>query len=212
MSEAAEEIRWAPRVAQEKIRRLYETDARGVYDAELIDDVGWALLARCEALLAAEEARAGRAKCHRCGAIIHHAGGQEEVLHCACGWQVAWRSYFRSIQHKQLSGPDLVGLFRDFVTRFPPAETPRARMLLIDALIHGFHWSVQTGPRRPSAINLIEGRLNEVIRFLDALTYGEASTAGTQDTHAAWRRDMKATLISWGSPGLDQGVAHEGEE
>ena len=26
------EIRWAARVPQEKIRRLYETDARGIYE------------------------------------------------------------------------------------------------------------------------------------------------------------------------------------
>ena len=33
--------RWAPRVPQDKVRRLYETDARGIYDDELIDDVGY---------------------------------------------------------------------------------------------------------------------------------------------------------------------------
>ena len=212
MSDGAAEIQWARRVPQEKIRRLYETDAQGVYDAELIDDVGWSLLARCEALLAAEEARAGRAKCHRCGTIIHHGGGAEEMLRCACGWEVSWRAYFRSVQHKQLSGPDLIGLFRDFVNRFPAAETPQARMLLIDALIHGFHWSVRTGPRRPAAVNLIEGRLNEVIGFLDALTYGKGSTDGTQDTHAAWRRDMNAALTSWGSPDLDELAARQAGE
>ena len=45
--------RWAPRVRRSKIRRLYETDALGIYDDELIDDVGYALLARCRSFLAA---------------------------------------------------------------------------------------------------------------------------------------------------------------
>jgi hypothetical protein len=31
---------WAPRVAQNQIRRLYEVDAAGIYDQELIDQVG----------------------------------------------------------------------------------------------------------------------------------------------------------------------------
>src|SRR5438309_1523131 len=32
------EVRWAPRVNPHKIRRLYETDARGIVDDELIED------------------------------------------------------------------------------------------------------------------------------------------------------------------------------
>jgi hypothetical protein len=36
-------FRWARRVEQEKIRRLYETDARGIVDDELIDEVGYAM-------------------------------------------------------------------------------------------------------------------------------------------------------------------------
>ena len=32
---------WARRVPQRKIRRLYETDAKGIYDEDLIDEVGY---------------------------------------------------------------------------------------------------------------------------------------------------------------------------
>ena len=204
MMKPENEIRWAARVPQEKVRRLYQTDATGVYHEELIHDVGWSLFARCESFLAAEEARSGRAKCHRCGRIIVHEGKQEEVLRCAeCGWTVAWRAYFKTMQHRQLSGPDLAELFKGYVTRFPQAASPRERMLLIDRLLHGFHWSARTGPRRPSAINLIEGRLSEVIGFLDRLTYGDGSTPGTLETAAVWRRDMSTALASWGQETLE---------
>ena len=46
--------RWAGRVPQHTIKRLYETDARGIYDEELIDEIGWGLHARCQSLLEAE--------------------------------------------------------------------------------------------------------------------------------------------------------------
>ena len=199
--------RWAGRVPQQKIKQLYETDAKGIYDEELIDDVGWGLYARCQSLLEAEAARGGRAKCHQCGGLIQHSGQRDELLGCPeCGWQITWGAYFRSIQHRQLSGPDLVSLLTDYVARFPRATAPREKMLLIDRLVHGFHWSVKTGPRRPAAVNLIGGRLSEVIQFLDSLTYDDRSTPGTKERHVAWRKDMSDALESWGAPRLNDGA------
>ncbi len=198
------EPRWAQRVPQAKIRQLYESDARGLYDEELIDEVGWALYARCRSLLEAEEARQGRAKCHQCGGIVEHSRGEAEVLCCpTCGWTIAWKAYFRSIQHKQLSGPDLVGIFAEFTSRFPNAVRPRQKMVLLDQLLHSFHWNAATGPRRPSAVNLIEGKLGEVIAFLDQLSYGEGSTPGTRERRAAWRKSMSDALEGWGAPRID---------
>jgi hypothetical protein len=110
------------------------------------------------------------------------------VLRCEhCGWELTWGQYFRTIQHKQLSGAEpVLELFRDFVMRFPRAHTPQEKMVLIDTLIHGFHWAAKYGPTRPVAANLIEGRLPDVIRFLDRLTYGNGSTRGIADTRAGW--------------------------
>jgi hypothetical protein len=179
---------WAPRVPQAMIRRLYETDARGIYDRALIDEVGYALLARCESFIAAASAVAGEATCPRCGAVISHAGQKEELLRCVCGWELTWGSYFSTIQHKQLSGAEpVLSLFREYVTAYPRARTSRERMLLIDRLLHGFHWYYKDGTAtRPVAINLIEGRLGDVIAFLEDLTYGECSTSGTRECFALW--------------------------
>ena len=63
-------FRWARRVEQDKIRRLYETDARGIVDEELIDDVGYAMLARCESILIATRASFGDVMCKGCRASI----------------------------------------------------------------------------------------------------------------------------------------------
>ena len=67
-------IQWAPRVKPGLIRRLYDLDAQGIYDEELIDEVGWGLLARCQSFIDAVNAVAGRAVCHGCG----------ETRACAC--------------------------------------------------------------------------------------------------------------------------------
>ena len=217
MSDAESQIRWEPRVSQQKIRLLYETDARGLYDEALMDDVGFALLARCQSFLEAENARRGKAKCHGCGAVIHHEAdlsreGRQQLLTCGeCGWQVTWGAYFRTIQKKQLSGPDLESLFRNYIARFPRANGPRQKMVLIDSLIHGFHYSIVTGPRRPSAVNLIEGRLGEVIQFLNALTYRVGSTPGTREVAATWCSNMNAALRSWGSKALDDPAGRDDE-
>jgi hypothetical protein len=41
---------WAPKVAQQAIRRLYEADARGLYDDELLLEVGYACTRAASAL------------------------------------------------------------------------------------------------------------------------------------------------------------------
>ena len=181
---------WAPRVAQEEVRRLYETDAKGIYDEDLIDEVGYGMLARCESFITANRARAGELPCPQCAGPVL----RDEVLRCACGWELPWADYFKTIQHKQLSGAEpVLGQFRDFVNAFPSARTPQEKMLLIDRLIHGFHWYLKDnvkGPTRPVAVNLIEGRLREVVAFLDSLTYNEKGTSGTGENLAEWNKNI----------------------
>lgn len=185
---------WARRVPKSKIRRLYETDARGIYDEDLIDDVGYALLARCESFIRANLARAGRLPCPECDRPVR----REEVLRCPCGWELPWAEYFRTIQHKQLSGAEpVLEQFRAFVGAFPSAGTAREKMLVIDRLLHGFHWYLKAGaeqpaPTRPVAVNLIQGRLGDVVAFLDTLAYGPGSTPGTRESFAEWDRNIDA--------------------
>lgn len=48
--------------------------------------------------------------------------------------------------------------------------------------------SLRQNPYAANGANLIEGSHDTVVAFLDALTYGEASTPELRQTHAAWRR------------------------
>ena len=179
---------WAPKVKQQEIRRLYETDAKGIYDEDQLNEVGYGLLARCASFIDAMEAVWGKARCPCCSGIVNRSGGEDELLRCTCGWQLPWAEYFATIQHKQLSGAEpVLDQFRRFVREFPGARRPQDKMLLIDRLIHGFHVFLKTTtPTRPVAVNLIEGRLGEVVAFLDVLSYGQASTPGLAENYAKW--------------------------
>jgi hypothetical protein len=181
---------WAPRVSKKEIHQLYETDAQGIYDLDLINEVGYGLLARCESFITVNRAREGEFPCPECGQTVR----REETLRCPCGWTLPWANYFKTIQHKQLSGAEpVLEQFQDFVDAFPSARTPQEKMLLIDRLIHGFHYYFKTGgPTRPVAVNLIEGRLSDVVAFLDRLTYGDQSTPGMRETYAEWDRNIDA--------------------
>ena len=179
--------KWAPRIKKHKIRRLYDLDAQGIHDDEFILEVGYELWDRCHSFLKANQATAGQAICPLCEGYVTHNCDQTEILQCACGWKLSWGDYFGTIQKKQLYGAEPVqAAFQEFVDQFPQAQNARARMFLIDRVIHQFHYSVKYGNTRPTAINLIEGRLGDVIEFLDQLSYGTASTPGLKTQRNEW--------------------------
>jgi hypothetical protein len=191
------DIRWAPKLRPEKLRRLYELDAQGLADQELIDDVGYTLYSRCESILTVTEAFEGRVRCPGCGTVILRQSGtgpQEEILRCDhCSWQATWRDYHQSWRHRQLWGGNAVPAFQEFVRRFPSARDPGQKMLLIDQLIHAYHYDLRRQVyNRPAAANLIEGGLRQVIQFLDALSYGSRSTPGLAPAQVEWREKTDA--------------------
>ena len=190
---------WAPRLKQRLVWRLYESDARGLHDEELLAEAGWGLYSRCKSFIEANAAVNGRAGCPGCGAIILHHGQPEEILRCpACGWTAAWKVYFQTIQRKQLSGAaPVIALFQDFVDRFPKAGSAQEKMLLIDALIHGWHWNARYGNTRAAAANLIEGSYHQVVDFLDRLSYGPKSTPGARQQWQKWREEVNRTADLW---------------
>jgi ribosomal protein S27AE len=187
------EVRWAPRVNPQKIRRLYETDARGIVDDELIEEVGFALYSRCQSILIATEAHAGRVQCPRCGSIVPHHGDRNAILQCGqCSWRVRWGDYFKTYQGKQLHGGGALFAFKEYLEAFTRASSPRERMLAIDRLIHVFHCELVQDPVRSVGVNLIYGKnTREVTEFLDRLTYGEASTPESKETRIAWERKLE---------------------
>ena len=193
-------IRWAPKAPQALIRSLYESDAAGFQDEALADEVGAALYARCESILAVTRAHeTGWVTCPCCGQDIQR---KEEALQCPCGFSMTWRTFHLTYKGKQLYGANATYLFQDFVTDYPRCQDYTAKMLCIDTLIHGFHWKAAKMLRegkapdlrilaeeegRPVAANLIEGSLREVIAFLAHLTESAS--------HDAWMQRILG--ISW---------------
>ncbi len=194
------EIQWAPKVPQWQIRRLYATDAQGLLDDDLLDKVGWALWDRCDSILTVTAAHYGHVRCPSCRTIIERQqpGATDERITCSvCGWSIAWATYHRTYRGKQLFGANAVVVFNQYHHAFPRAQTARAKMLLVDQLIHAFHVGLQD-IGRPVAANLIEGALVDVIRFLDTLTNGGTSVTGIGDSGDQWRRTLASA--SWFTP------------
>jgi hypothetical protein len=183
---------WAPRLPKKIIHRLYLNDAIGIRDEGLIDDVGYRLLMRCRSFITANKAVHGEATCPVCSSIIPHNKRKDELLVCDCGWKSSWSDYFDTIQHKQLSGAEpVITLFTKFVAQFPLSRSYKEKILLIDEVLHGFHWYAKNNtPTRPVAINLIEGRLGDVIDFLDSLSYSKKSVPELSQTKKVWEENI----------------------
>ncbi|MFC1587545.1 hypothetical protein ACFL54_04465 [Planctomycetota bacterium] len=185
---------WAQRLKKKQIARLYATIGRGIIDEELIDDVGYSLLARCESILEASEASWGRVKCPQCGCLVEHSCRNEEVLCCsACDWSCSWLRYKKTFQRKQLFVGGMEPFYREFVVDFRKARSARQRLIIIDTMIHRFHWEYAGHLTRPGATNLIEGREASVIAFLDQLSYGAMIPPEIASMRALWREKVKLT-------------------
>jgi hypothetical protein len=178
MNSSGELIEWSPRVPQRKIGQLYENDSKGIIDEDLIDDIAISFLVRCQDIITVTDASQGKVKCLRCENIIFHKGKKEEILKCKnCSWEITWRKYLKSYQRKQLHGGTALFAFKKYISELPKACSYEEKMILIDQLIHEAHqW---TGPNfkdpvftRPAAVNIISGKMHEVMKFLNQLSRG----------------------------------------
>jgi len=192
------EIAWSSRVSQQKIRRLYETDARRILDEDLLDEVGISLYARCESILALTDAYRGRVHCPRCRAVIlMQIEGRQNVtpIRCGCGWETRWLAYKKTVpassmtsRDKRLRAGNAERVFEAFVDSYPRARSPRERMVLIDSLLHEFHRS-RKGESGPAAVNVIEGSRESIVAMLDDLF----SSENRASREALWRVRLRTS-------------------
>jgi hypothetical protein len=204
LAAGAREVRWAPRVPLHKIRRLYETDALGIIDEEQIDDVGYALLARCRSVLEATDAHdAGRLRCPRlgCRSPIQRRGRPDrpeddsELIRCgACGWATTGGAYRKTYGGgKQLLGANARPAFEVFLRDVERAARPQQKMLAIDRLIHAVHGELTQGwVGRPAAVNVLAGTIREIFTLLDDLAYGHGSSPELLEGRSAWGATRRA--------------------
>ena len=190
--DTVEGINWAPRVDPNLIKRLYETDAKGIIDDDQIDEVGYALLARCQSIRIVSDAYKGRITCPLCTEIVYEGekwlGGKFDYpLECECGWKTTWGAYHGTFKGKQLRGLNFELDMDDYLENFPKARTPVEKMRSIDRLIHAVH----KGTSKPAAPNLLAGNARRLTRFLNHLAYGNESTSGTRETRQKWEATVR---------------------
>ncbi|MBN1371389.1 MAG: hypothetical protein JW987_05460 [Anaerolineaceae bacterium] len=200
------EIEWSPRVSLAKIRELYVNEARGTVEDELIEEVGFGLLARCQSIMeytaACEE---GKVRCMRCAKqgqttiIQRNMSKPSALIRCpVCGWQVRWRVYKN--ESENYDGQLLAGHAREAFTRYlavyPQSRTREEKILAIDRLIHEFHWFImkEDQPARgnkPAAVNLLRGNIVQVYGLLNELTYGENTPPELLEGKSWWLEAQK---------------------
>jgi len=175
-------IKWCKRVPQHLISRLYNQIAKGIQDDDLLDDVGYTLYSRCESIVSATYGF--EKKCLKCQNCSEEILLTDNEFNCSCGFNVTWDEFKKSYKGKQLHAANALPIFLKYIETFPKAKTYGEKIICIDILIHSFHIKMSyyktldsydpenetVELNRPTAANLIEGSLSEVILFLDKLS------------------------------------------
>ncbi len=194
-------IRWPPRVRKHQIRRLYESIPSGLLDEQLVDDVGISILMRCRAILNISRARRGEVICPICDRegrevfISRRSRSLEEVVRCPkCRWEIIWSDFLSTFRRRQFNEGGAGPAFRRFIEQYPMCRTPWEKMLAIDLVIHEFHYSLPADPARPTracCVNLIEGKLLDVVRFLNELSGMTHDQPELKGTASDWKRNCR---------------------
>lgn len=170
---------WSPPVSREKIKRLYESDARGMLNSELLDDVGFTIYARC--LQAREEREimdTGKIKCHNCSSILNYSSG---LIACQCGYQYIYKDYRRSFRANNMPTGGAAHIFNKFIGEWPRMKSEIEKMRLIDWLIHEFHINLLSGNKgRFVGINLIQGTKAQIKELILNLAYGSGGAVSEE--------------------------------
>lgn len=165
-------IRWAPRVPMDWIQRLYERDAQGIVDDELLDKVGYRLYDRCCDSIAVSETVQGRFTCLACRS---NATVTDDVIRCdSCEWTCSITDFRSAFRHMELNADTT--FMKIFVRSWRAARTAGEKMFAINDVIHRWHHETKLAQKgavgRPVGVNLIEGSRKRVTLFLDRLTEG----------------------------------------
>ena len=175
---------WVKRVSRRDIQRLYESDAKGLLDEDLLDEVHYAIYVRvCDMFEVREAQQYGRVKCRQCREPVSQpyrmgTRNKNKVLMCEkCGWQVTCGEFYKSYTGKSMLPGSVPELFESYLDRFPKAKTPSQKLLLIDWLIHQFHIH-QGVAGKTVGQNVIQGTGDQVRELIETLAYGPGNTQG----------------------------------
>jgi len=190
-------VQWSRRVPLYKLRLLYESEAKGILDEDLLNEVGYGIYACCQDLLERAEAARGRVKCRNCDNIIirpliNGRFADSDVLRCSqCGWEVACKDYHESLLRKRPAPPyEPEEIFKEFAEQWPLASSSREKLLLIDRLIHEWHVHYIT-VGWPLGTCVIQATARQMVDLLEGLAYGPDSSKGLEQTRMLWMSRLK---------------------
>ena len=159
-------IKWAARVSRDKIKKLYESDANHMLDYDLLQDVGYAFIARAESILAANRMfELHILACPSCGKDIHE--NRDSLTYtCDCGWEINEKDLKSTYQGEQLIGHALIEYADKFIADWNKAINEPAKQMV--------------------AVNYIEGSMNTVTQLIFDLAYGD--TDERQEHFEHWKK------------------------
>ena len=185
---------WSPKVKKYKIKKLYEQDAKGIYDEDLVNDVGTGLYARVDSMLTVTSSNLGHPLCIECKTEIPNSYQKGFISVCPnCGWTIDIFEYRGSYKGQTLNGVGALPELKHFVEKYPLAKTYSEKMQIIDYLIHTFHGNLNLEPSRATATNVIEGSTGEIANLIFTLAYGENSTV-TKQTLNEWMEKYNRSI------------------
>jgi hypothetical protein len=162
--------KWAEKVSRNKLIKLYQDEAKGLLDEDLLDDIGYTFYTRCkQARDTREHLEEGEIICHFCGAV-HKAADYTALIACPCGNYYTYREYRRSCNSNNVPGGRATEIFKAFMDKWLRCKSVSEKMLAIDELVHECHVSAMTGVKgRSVCMNLVEGTLSQIKNMLEML-------------------------------------------
>ncbi len=176
--------RWTSRISRRKIKQLYDSDAQGLLDENLVNEVGFTIYMRClEAQEVMDAVHHYRVKCRNCKELLirknrirKNKQNHSEILKCKCGWETTWGQYRQSTFNQNMCSGGADPFFMKYVKKWPKTRNNSEKMMLIDWMIHQFHIQDQI-PGRSVAVNIISGTHQQVDDLINELAYGDESQA-----------------------------------
>lgn len=165
-------FKWTKKASRGDLLRLYQSDAKGLLDEELLDEVGFTFYARCkQAKEVRELMEKGRILCLQCGEILQ-AQSYTAPMKCQCGYTYTYREYRRSCNAVNMPGGRATPVFEDYMKKWLICKTASQKMMAIDWLIHECHVTLMSGAKgRSVCVNLIEGTLGQISDLINKLAY-----------------------------------------
>jgi hypothetical protein len=150
---------------------LYKSEASGLLDEELLDEVGIGFYSRCETIKQVTERL-----CPSCSEAIQGAfdgNNPDRQISCQqCQWISKWKNYHRSYKTDRIHGGRAYKYFLAYFDEYPLCKTARDKMLTIDRLMHYLHEDIDDERSvTPAAMNVVQGKRNDIREFIESLAY-----------------------------------------